>query len=113
MLSQERFHVHHSVGYADMMFATNATDSAKYEQYKCIAINYTLPACPTVIKTIKKISTNNLLCGSGLFQVRTSRNVSGDWDEPSWISSQIGFYRQTQLIMGEAILVKKLSTVEQ
>ena len=38
----------------------------------------------------------NLLCGWGLFRVWTSRKAGGDWDEPSWISSQIGFYRQTQ-----------------
>ena len=28
--------------------------------------------------------------------MRTSRKAGGDWDESSWISSQIGFYRQTQ-----------------
>ena len=53
MLSKEGFHLYHSVKHADMIYAKNANDNAKYEQYECIAIHYTLPACQTVIKTIK------------------------------------------------------------
>ena len=30
----------------------NATDNAKYEHYEYMALNYTLPVCPTVIKII-------------------------------------------------------------
>ena len=54
MLSKEGFHLHHSDSNAGMIHAKNATDSAKYEQYKCIAINNTLSECPQFIKIMKK-----------------------------------------------------------
>ena len=66
------------------------------QNFAILKRNHTNKNYPHVQQLSNYKTSQKLTLWLSLFRVQTSRKAGGDWDEPSWISSQIGFYRQTQ-----------------